>query len=266
MVVTGLYLWWPREARGAAGVFYPRLRAGRRVFWRDLHAVAGIWISSLALFLLLTALPWTPIWGAGFDEVRQLSGDWSTGGVGHSAHERQAPDAAVHSLMTLDGIVARVNAMHLDPPVRVYLPSERQPFWRVRSETQNRPRVRELELDMHGGAVLREQNFADKPLVDRVVGIGVAAHEGQLFGPANQALGLTAALGFMTLCVSGGVMWWRRRPDGALGIPAARVPDFRIGAPLGAAIVAIGVLLPALGASLLLLIAAGFAGRLVRPR
>jgi uncharacterized iron-regulated membrane protein len=266
MVVTGLYLWWPREARGGAGVLYPRLRAGRRVFWRDLHAVAGIWISSLALFLLLTALPWTPIWGAGFDEVRQLSGDWSTGGVEHSAHQRDAPDAAVHSLVTLDGIVARANAMHLDPPVRVYLPSERQPFWRVRSETQNRPRVREIEFDVHGGAVLREQKFSDKPLVDRVVGIGVAAHEGQLFGPANQALGLAAALGFMTLCVSGVVMWWRRRPDGALGIPAARVPDFHIGAPLGAGIVAIGVLLPALGASLLLLIAAGFAGRLVRPR
>src|SRR6185295_16597089 len=40
MLVTGLYLWWPRETRGLAGVLYPRLRAGSRVFWRDLHAVA----------------------------------------------------------------------------------------------------------------------------------------------------------------------------------------------------------------------------------
>src|SRR5215510_2153294 len=58
MLVTGLYLWWPRESRGLGGVLYPRLRSGQRVFWRDLHAVAGIWISSLALFLLITALPW----------------------------------------------------------------------------------------------------------------------------------------------------------------------------------------------------------------
>ena len=28
MLVTGVYLWWPRESRGAAGVLYPRLRAG----------------------------------------------------------------------------------------------------------------------------------------------------------------------------------------------------------------------------------------------
>jgi uncharacterized iron-regulated membrane protein len=272
MIGTGLYLWWPRGARGAAGLLYPRLRAGRRVFWRDLHAVTGVWVAALALFLLITALPWTPIWGAGFDEVRQLAAkdaqaDWSTGGgADHATHQRQAPGEAVHSLMTLDGIVARVDAMHLEPPVRVYLPSDRQPFWRVRSETQNRPRVRELEFDIHGGALLREQKFEDKPLVDRVVGIGVAAHEGQLFGPANQALGLTAALGFMTLCVSGIVMWWRRRPDGALGIPAAQVPDFRIGKGLGASIVAVGVVLPLLGASLLALLATGFASRVLRPR
>ena len=39
----------------------------------------------------------------------------------------------------------------LEPPVRVYLPDERMPFWRVRAETQNRPLVRELELDANTG-------------------------------------------------------------------------------------------------------------------
>ena len=28
MLITGAYLWWPRESRGAAGVLYPRLREG----------------------------------------------------------------------------------------------------------------------------------------------------------------------------------------------------------------------------------------------
>jgi uncharacterized iron-regulated membrane protein len=37
MVLTGLYLWWPRLP-GLAGALYPRLRAGSRVFWRDLLA------------------------------------------------------------------------------------------------------------------------------------------------------------------------------------------------------------------------------------
>ncbi|MGH8315098.1 MAG: PepSY-associated TM helix domain-containing protein, partial [Steroidobacterales bacterium] len=54
MIVTGLYLWWPRKERAAtarfAGILYPRLRASGRTFWRDLHAVTGVWVSVLALF------------------------------------------------------------------------------------------------------------------------------------------------------------------------------------------------------------------------
>src|SRR6185436_8361965 len=226
MIVTGLYLWWPRDTRGAAGVLYPRLGQGRRTFWRDLHSVTGIWISSLVLFLLLTALPWTLVWGKGFTGLRELAAptvkqEWSAGRADeHAAHLRAMAAQPLASPITLDELVQRVNAMHLDPPVRVYLPTERQPFWRVRSETQNRPRVRELEFDTRSGALLRERHFGDKPLVDRVVGVGIAAHEGQLFGAANQALGLTAALGLITLCISAIVMWWRRRPEGSLGIPA----------------------------------------------
>ena len=258
MLVTGLYLWWPREARGLGGVLFPRLRAGQRVFWRDLHAVAGLWISALALFLLITALPWTPIWGAGFKELRtlgtpQVTQDWSAGRAEeHAEHLRQVAGRALASPMSLDAMVRRIEALRLDPPVRVYLPSDRQPYWRVRSETQNRPRVRELELGLDG-TLLGDQGFGSKPLVDRVIGIGVAAHEGQLFGVANQALGLLTACGLLLLCVSAVVLWWRRRPGGGLGIPAPRVASFRIRWPLGTAIVALGILLPVFGASLLIL-------------
>jgi uncharacterized iron-regulated membrane protein len=258
MFATGLYLWWPRETRGLAGVLYPRLHDGRRVFWRDLHAVAGIWISTLALFLLITALPWTPIWGAGFKELRALGTpalkqDWSTGrSTEHAEHLRDIAARPLAAPISLDHVLPRVAALHLDPPVRVYLPSDRQPWFRVRSETQNRPRVRELEFGLDG-ALLRDEGFGSKPLVDRMVGVGVAAHEGQLFGPANQALGLITALGLLLLCVSAIVMWWRRTPHGNFGIPAPRVAAFRIGWPLGTAIVALGILLPVFGASLLIL-------------
>jgi uncharacterized iron-regulated membrane protein len=271
MLGTGIYLWWPRESRGAAGLLYPRLHAGSRVFWRDLHAVSGVWISSMAMFLLLTALPWTTVWGAGFKEIRSLGTptrqDWSTGhSAEHAGHLRDMSAAALASPLSLDEVVRRVDALHLDPPVRIYLPSDRQPFWRVRSETQNRPRVRELALDRTSGVVLRDEGFGAKPLVDRIVGVGVAAHEGQLFGAANQALGLFTAVGLLTMCVSAIVMWWRRRPGGSLGIPAPRVAEFRIGKGLIAAMLLLGVLLPVFGASLLALWIVDRASRLAgRP-
>jgi uncharacterized iron-regulated membrane protein len=259
ILITGLYLWWPRDSRGAAGVLYPRLRDGRRVFWRDLHAVTGLWVSAFAMFLLITALPWTTVWGAGLKELREFTRppvhqDWSLSRTDeHAEHQRSAGTAVLATPLTVDQVVARVAPLGLEPPVRVYLPNARMPFWRVRSETQNRPLVRELELDANTGAVLSDQGFDGKPVLDRVIGVGIAAHEGQLFGIANQLLGLATALGLIAICVSAVVMWWRRRPDGSLGVPAARIEGFTIGTPLIALIVGLAILLPLLGASLLVL-------------
>jgi uncharacterized iron-regulated membrane protein len=258
MLGTGLYLWWPRDVRGIAGVLYPRVNRGRVVFWRDLHAVTGMWVSAFAMFLLITALPWTVVWGAGLEKTRALltpeKKEWAASPIDeHAQHRGEMAAANVASSVTLDDIIRRVAPLGLEPPVRVYLPNERMPYFRVRAETQNRPLVRELELDAHSGEVLRERNFGQKPAIDRVIGVGVAAHEGQLFGLANQLLGLFTALSLITLCISAVVMWWRRRPEGSLGLPAPRVDGFAIRAPLRALIVCIALLLPVLGASLLVL-------------
>ncbi len=76
LIVTGLYLWWPRTAAGMAGVVYPRLSSlpsGKgRTFWRDLHAITGFWLSMALLFLLLSGLPWAMVWGTAFKEARSF--------------------------------------------------------------------------------------------------------------------------------------------------------------------------------------------------
>jgi uncharacterized iron-regulated membrane protein len=40
----GVYLWWPRgQRRGLRGVLLPRFDLrGKRLLWRDIHAVTGI--------------------------------------------------------------------------------------------------------------------------------------------------------------------------------------------------------------------------------
>jgi uncharacterized iron-regulated membrane protein len=271
MLGTGLFLWWPRETNGIAGVLYPRLGRGSRVFWRDLHAVTGIWISALAMFLLITALPWTTVVGNNIGKIRgwvaAAPQDWSSNSADeHAEHRRQAAAASVATPLKIDDIIARVAPYRLDPPVRLYLPNENQPRWRVRAETQNRPRVRELELDPFTGELAHEAPFSEKTTLDKAIHIGIAAHEGQLFGIANQLLGLFTALGLVMLCISAIVMWWRRRPDGSLGVPAPKVADFRVTPALWVGIVAVALLLPVLGASLVLLWLFGLlTGRFARP-
>jgi uncharacterized iron-regulated membrane protein len=90
--------------------------------------------------------------------------------------------------------------------------------------------------------------------VDRIINIGVAAHEGQLFGWFNQLLGLLTAIGYMTLVVTSFLMWWRRRPQGALGAPPALAQAPRLAPFVVGLIVFLGLFLPTLGLSLVLIL------------
>jgi uncharacterized iron-regulated membrane protein len=83
-----------------------------------------------------------------------------------------------------------------------------------------------------------------------MVGIGVAAHEGQLFGLFNQLLSLVTAMGLVLLSVSAVVLWWRRRNVGVLGAPIPTgKPRWTL--PLVASILALAAYLPVMAFSLI---------------
>jgi uncharacterized iron-regulated membrane protein len=273
LLITGIYLWWPRNAVGLAGVFYPRLSLGSRMLWRDLHAVTGLWACLFLLFLLISGLPWTKSWGGMLKQLRQsqstvaVKQDWNTGRSSELAERKQAnsPASSGHSghgehggnggftLMDyalLDKIAATTAPLNLAPPVLIAPPNQKSPLWTARSDSQNRPLRSTLKFDPNSGELTERQDFAQKPLLDRVIGYGVAAHEGQLFGWFNQALGLFTAFSSILLGISSAVLWWNRRPSGSLGAPRAAAPA-RMPLFLYAIIAVLGVLLPLLGISLL---------------
>jgi len=107
-----------------------------------------------------------------------------------------------------------------------------------------------LDLDPATGKVLKRENFDQRPWIDRAVGVGVAAHEGQLF-PFNQVFNIVTALGLNILNISAIMMWWRRRPHGVLGAPVA-LPQRSFPKWLLAPIVLLSIWLPLLGASIIL--------------
>lgn len=261
MLLTGLYLWWPRKRRGLAGVLYPRLRGGKRVFWRDLHAVAGIWVSVFALFLIVTGLPWAKAWGEYFKEVRQVTGtldgpqDWTIGGRApesdeHAEHHAHAALPVRTGPGQLDNVVTAVVDLGIAPPVMIAPPRAAPGAWTVTSDAANRPLRTRLTIDGATGRILSRKDFGQRHWIDRAVGYGIAAHEGALFGVVNQLLGTATALFLMLLAVSGAILWWRRRPEGLLGAPIPlRRPRF--GPVLILAIALLGLLMPLFGATLL---------------
>jgi uncharacterized iron-regulated membrane protein len=280
LIVSGLYLWWPRRTEKLAGVLWIRLNEGGRIFWRDLHAVTGIWVSGFALFLLLTGLPWAKGWGAYFKEIRSLTGtavsrqDWTAGrsGVlaereamnrnsmaaqvsehaGHMGHAmaRMKGEGAYRPLDRLVPIAARLNLAY---PVQVMPAMAVNGPWTIKSDAQNRTLRTTISVDSATGDIVSREDFHQRHLIDRIVGVGIAAHEGQLFGIANQLVSLATAMGLVLLSVSATVMWWRRRNDGVLGAPLPLgKPRFTFG--LVAVIVALALYLPAMAASLVAIV------------
>ena len=268
MLLTGLYLWWPRGQLGAAGLLYPRLRRGPRLFWRDLHAVAGLWVSVLALALIVTGLPWAAAWGRYLGEVRTLTGttqgpvDWTIGGrrplaaamPEHAGHGQRASTAAF-AATDLARVVATAPTLHLASPVLIAPPARAGVPWTVSSDTADRPLRAQAQVDGATGRVVGRLDFADRHWIDRIIGYGIAAHEGALFGLVNQIVGTLTALLLIVLAISGAVLWWRRRPAGLVHAPwPPRGPRFGVG--LVATIVLLGLAMPLFGATLLMVLAA----------
>lgn len=292
LIVSGLYLWWPRKGSRIWGTLLPRLnRANRRVFWRDLHAVPGFWGALLLIFMLLTGLPWAGFWGDSFAKissrfpapmwdavpestvltgslndtanktvpwaVEQLPMPQSDGGD-HAAHGNGAASGQANTLpqgaVTLDTVASIAQQRGVAPGYTVSIPSEPTGVYTVSIFPDDPAKEATLHIDQYSGEVLADVRFAQYGLVPKAVELGIAVHEGKYFGLANQLLMFGACLLIILLAVSGVVMWWQRRPAGRLGAPAmpSNLPLWK-GAV--AVIAVMGVLFPLVGISLLIVLA-----------
>lgn len=262
MILTGLYLWWPRNAQSLAGLLYPRLHSGSRTFWRDLHSTAGVYFSVIVLAFLFSALPWTTFWGDRIlQPIQRATGQVSPtamffgGGADHhhTAHSDSSAvdnDHARHSTakLSLDELVAKARAAGAVGTIEVRLNTDMS-LVGVRNQ---RPRAANevlLQLDPRSGAVVGKAVWEDYPLIPKIVSTGIDLHEGTFFGRANQIFNTIVALALMWLSVTGFVGWYKRRPQGGLAVPARRELTFP--KPVIAAGAGLCVMLPLLGASVL---------------
>lgn len=279
MILTGLYLWWPREANGVAGILYPRLGKGGRTTLRDLHAVTGMWISIIAIGFLLSGLPWASNWGQYLQAARVATGtapmseSWFAG-PSEEINARKAEDAAAahaaHGGMAgmkmssgnpdvfpvpegLDRVFDVATRQNFAPPVQLMAPAAQGRHWKAVSQALNVPRTAMATIDGRTGEVVSRTGFGQQHWLDRLVGYTTAIHQGQLFGWLNQLMNLGLALCLITMSVTAIMMWWRRRSPGVLGAPP---PRRSLGWSWGllAAVLGLGALLPEFLASLIVVL------------
>lgn len=293
LVVTGVFLWWPRNIVWWR-VFFPKFgEGGRRETWRKLHGMAGAWIGAIVLTLLLSGLPWTQVWGEGFTRAKALAGlespgqEWFVTLQSGAPHEHHSASAAAGAGLwdVEDGAVAVVSAsptqatsplpvqvivdtvmpQDLVPPVQVQPPIGDNGVWTVRAMSPHRPSQETIHYDRWTGEEVMRIRFEDHNVADRVAAFGVTFHEGALFGWLNQVVGVIAALGVILISVSGAVMWWKRKPANRIGVPPMPA-DKRIAAGVIVLIIALCLFLPMAGGTLLIAVVADAAASHLIPK
>jgi uncharacterized iron-regulated membrane protein len=282
LAVSGIYLWWPRGRH--AGVVTIRATPKSRFFWRDLHAVTGLFASGVILFLAVTGMPWSPIWGK---TVQQ----WTTSaGLGRPAppvetrprratqngaparaaegHDHGAtppanlpwaleqavppesgPRAPSGAVIGLDQAVAILADKGFERPFSVALPTGPKGAYVGTFRPPQVERTRTLYVDQFTGKILGDVRFSDYGPAAKAIEWGISVHQGEQYGWVNRTLMLAGCVAIVLLVISAPIMWWKRRPKGSLALPPA--PDRRAALGVLAIIAVAGILFPLVGATIL---------------
>jgi uncharacterized iron-regulated membrane protein len=276
LVVTGLYLWWPRRWRWS-GVLVPRLAHGERRRWRDLHAIPGAVNAVLVLFLVLSGLPWSGFWGVqlaslgtlsaatepspNFRDAPPVAGVSAATGHAHDTTDVALPWAVRHApvpagqpgAFTLEQLLALAleRGVRADEPrLRLLYPTGPQGVFTVSHVTARAQDQRTLYVDPRDGRVVDDIGWDRYSPLAKAVEWGVMVHLGRQYGLANQLAGLAVCGAIVVAVVAGVVHWWRRRPAGGWGTPQAPARE-ALPPGLRWTLVVLAVLFPLVGLTLL---------------
>jgi len=269
LTATGIYLWWPRGKK--VGTATIKATKGRP-WWRDLHAVTGIYSAAFIVFLAMTGLPWSSVWGGYFyDSAYALGlgmpdGYWSnkpqsTVLTGEALdrtpwimEQQPMPTSGTSSGVPagLDQVVGTVEGLGIAPGYALNMPSGETGVFSASVYPDDITQERVIHLDQYTGEVLYDAGLNDLGALGWAAEWGISIHMGQAWGLLNQIVLLLVCVAMMVMSVAAGAMWWKRRPAGAIGTP--QIPtDWRIPRTVLLIAIAAGIFFPLVGLTLIVL-------------
>jgi uncharacterized iron-regulated membrane protein len=248
LILTGLYVWWPANGWGLRGFFLPRMNLGRRIMFRDLHAVTGFWLSILLLMTLSGGLPWTDVFGNNFKWLQKVTN------TGYPATwENQAVrSGSTGEPITLDQVISIARGLNLPGEVEIEFPKGAAGVFSV-SNTFYTDQAQQMKIhfDQYSGKELVRHEWSDVGILMRGRMWFMAFHQGQ-FGTWNWWLMAVIASLLALMSVSATFSYLLRRRKG-WDVP--KVPaSFRVGYGVVAMLIILAVCFPMFGISVVLIV------------
>lgn len=293
LLASGIYLWWPRAIEGGKPRLMMRWRKGGRLRWRDLHATTGILVSVVLICYIVSGLTWSRYWGENWRSIASTVtpavevdapstpakvGDfdrlgrriaWAAMDDAVLASTPAAPGGAVPATLGFAEIDQLAKDEKMVPGYAIIPPSDSvgedgQPVYGSYTVVNHWPQKlseqRTLYLNQFTGQTITNATAAQDGALSRLSSWSVDMHMGTQYGLVTRVLATLACLGLLTMITTGVIMWWKRRPTGSAGIPGRAGEKAGTKTPKSAAVVVgvvgvvLGVVYPAFGVTLLLVI------------
>ncbi|OSQ39774.1 PepSY-associated TM helix domain-containing protein [Thalassospira mesophila] len=283
LVLTGIYLWWPKRVDGTSRLAIRGKPATRR-WWRDSHAVIGLFAGFFIIFLATTGMPWSVFWGkyanqfangtpTGYPSGVRVDVPLSTipmidafGTTGWTTENAPLPFSVATGpqAIGIDAATQKLNNLGLTQGYAVSLPNGPRGVYSASIYPDDLSLQRVIHLDQYSGQALIDMSYADYGPLGRGLEWGINVHMGQEFGLANQIFMLMVCISLIFMAVSAGAMWWKRRPNGQMGVPPLPRDIRKIYGVM--AILAIGgIIFPLVGLSMIVILLLDLVF-VVRPR
>lgn len=256
LCISGLYLRWPRAGNPAVGI---KGRPGGRRFWRDLHGTLGFLSAGVILFLAVTGMPWTEVWGGGLRAL-VAANDLGRPKMAQIPWDAPAKEALPWSLregraaiggagdIGVDQAIVIAAARGVNGGVTLVLPASPGAPYLVATTVARASDARALLIDAGSGAVVQDIDWRMFGPGAKAVEWGIATHQGQQYGEVSRLIMLGGCLCLLALCFTAPILWWKRRIGGRLSQPPPSTPAARRG--VAALMLGIGLLFPLTGLSM----------------
>lgn len=286
LVLTGLFIWWPRRSRWSSGSQGERrllgIRRGGvgRARWRDLHGLGGVALISIMILTLVSGMAWSAYWGETFgsfaDEIAPgtpieqpastlaVRGDldrfgnqipWNTGDRPIPASYAPESDGEAPSPLPLDTLVQIAEREGMKPGYTIAFPGNDVDeagnpvygsFTLYNSWPRKTSEARDVFIDQFSGTTLGEQSVYGYGALAVGMDTLVSLHMGTQLGVVSRIMMTLACVLTIWSVISASVMFWKRRRPGTAGLPR-RPADVSLVRGMVAVSVVIAVVYPLWG-------------------
>ena len=300
LVLSGVYLWWPRKsATGKNTRKYFGLRRGTkgRARWRDLHGMSGVLLLGAILLTIVSGMAWSTYWGPNFSALaNKISPNswtdtppsvlgtkgaidrlgnqipWNTGDKPIPAsYAPTSADGTMPAPLSLDAVVKIASLEGMKPGYSITFPSNIKDdttgsmvygsFVVSNSWPRKTGEARDVFLDQFSGEHLGSNETYGLGKVSYAMDTLVSTHMGTQLGIASRIVMTALCILSIWSVISAAVMYSKRRRKGSLGLPRRPV-NVQMARGVGVIAIILGIVYPIWGVSALLIL--GFDKYIVR--